>query len=1036
MLLAFFATPVGAAPLPTNAASPAHATRTGCEVGDIAPAAGAPQVFVDALKQAGPWTSTARLALDPDGNVAFLASGQSAQRLAYAAGQAFPTGDYTLLFTGKAQIAIDGATVVASSAGRIVVHLEPSPVKSVRLRILATDSADPVRDVRLILPGFEKTYSTQPFFPQFVASLSGCDMLRFATWSRATTLVTSRVWPLRPRVSRATQAAPEGVAPEYEIALANAVGADPWFVLPVGATNAYVYGVADLVHRFLDPRLRPTFEYGDRVWNPGTPEYAYAQMAARNFRLGGGAAGPAVSWYSLRSTQVFAIVDRALGTDAPRVTHGLSVPGTQNSQADFVARAILSTVGAGHAAGALIVDARDSMGAATTFAVSKRSGGPALGWYPQGAARWAGVGMAPRPRVARMNIAFAVGADTTPVALHHATMRGRAPVQPPTSNIRGFKPLTAPAPAGATSDEAQYHNDVRRSGWNADEPTLNVANVASSNFGLVATLRTGANVLAQPLYLEDYPIRGARHNIVIVATEHNSILEFDAISGARLNAADLGPSQNSFDVGCLDIRFEYGISSTPVIDRSSGTMYVIAPIEPKPMEFHAMLHALDIATLKDKVPPVEIQATTTISNGTTISFDPQNQMNRAGLVWANNSLYVGVGSHCDNNPQAITGWVLRYDASLHQIGKFATIEDSTSYALSSVWMTGFAPAVGGSGNLYVITGNGDFDADHGGKNFGESVLRLSPDLKKVRDYFTPANWNDLNNGDTDFGSGGIMLLPPQQAADPYTAVAMGKFSTLYLLNRENLGKVQSNDAGALQSIPNTGFGVWGGPAYYSGPAGQFVYYQADGSPLLAFAVGENNNGVPQLKLTSTGSSNAGYGGSLPVVSSNGQKPGTAVVWLVNRSRPLQLEAYDATDLSHLLFQGQAGTWENTQNNGFVTPLVAAGKVYVPSSGVISVFGLGHKAGAIGSGAMTAGATSVRQLHGTIVGVAGNLLTLRLRDGRIERIDIAAARSARHAGVLPVGRAVVVYGLIGSDGKFHATSIGHTSQNAKNWSKDN
>ncbi|HEU5478287.1 MAG TPA: hypothetical protein VFU90_00570, partial [Candidatus Tumulicola sp.] len=417
-----------------------------------------------------------------------------------------------------------------------------------------------------------------------------------------------------------------------------------------------------------------------------------------------------------------------------------------------------------------------------------------------------------------------------------------------------------------------YHGGPLRLGWDQHERQLTTTNVADE-FGLLQTLTVDGNVLAQPLYLEHFAPLGGR-NVVIVATEHASIYEFDADTGAQINMVNFGPSQSSRDVGCLDIRPEYGITGTPAIDLSTQTMYVVVASEPSKNVFKTRLHALDIATLADKITPVDITASETISNGTQLKFDPQDQMSRSSLVLANGSIYVPIGSHCDANASAISGWLLRYDSGLHQIGAFATIEDSTNYLLSSIWMTGFAPAVDADGSLFAVTGNGAFDANMGGKNYGESVLRLSPDLTTDIDYFTPSNWSSLNGGDTDFGSGGIMLLPTQQGSVPHVAVAQGKFSTLYLLNRDDLGHVHTGDTGALQHISGTGGGVWGGPAYYGGPTGQFVYYQAGGAPLSAYAVVNNSQGVPQLQLSSTGPSYAGYGGSLPVVSSSLQKPGT------------------------------------------------------------------------------------------------------------------------------------------------------------------
>jgi len=1021
-------------------ALPASA-RVGSEPAWVAPGRQTLIVFVDALKQSTPWLSASPLAEDGDGQVTSLGARQTASRLIYAAGQLHPTGNYTLLYDGAGLFDFDGANIVAHGPGRAVVSVT-SPTAQLVVHLVAIDPRDPARNIRLILPGFESSYATQPFLPHYVRSFAGTETLRFGAWSDAQFDTQSSVWPLRPRVSRVTQAMLAGVAPEYEIALANATGADPWFVLPVGATDAYVFGIAALAHGLLDPRLHPIFEYGDRVWSAGSAENAYARMAARNERLPGDASTTALEWYAMRSVQVFSVVDSAYGRDARDVAHVLSLPSANGAVAAQADRTILTFARAAQHAQMLAIAADDQTGLANSVTIATSVDGPRQIWQLTSDDRLVGLGMASRaPVIPRPDLAFAAGPDIT----QPTQDSNRRTISRPFVNTLAFAHaaiapahLAAPSLAGALNstsmDELTYHNDLFRTGWNRNESILNTTNVASSGFGHIFTLPVDGDVLAQPLYLHQYPLPAGPRDIVVVVTEHDSVYEFDADSNALINRANLGTSQSSSDVGCEDIRPEYGITSTPVIDRTLGRIYLVAQTEPKPFVFHTKLHALDIATLKDQIPPVEITASTVLSNGTVIKFIGQNQQNRTSLAESGGSVYVGIGSHCDNNPGNIVGWILRYDASLNQTAKFSTAEDTDSYLLSSVWMTGFAPAFDEKGDVFVVTGNGSFDADHaGGKNFGESVLRLPPDMSKVTDYFAPANWNDLNNGDVDFGSGGVMLLPRQNAAVPFTAVAQGKYSTLYLLDRSRLGHVKSGDAGALQSIPNTGNGLWGGPAYYSGPTGQFVYSQSDSAPLLAFSLAVNGSGVPQLALSSTGTSNAGYGGSLPIVSSDGQQPGTAIVWLIDRSSPLKLEAYDATDVSKLLFQQAAGSWSNPQNNGFLTPLVANGKVFVPSTNQVQVFGLIGSRSVFPAPNAAPSAGVERRLTGIVMRVSADSLTLRLRDGRLIVLDIAPARAARHLGVLPLGRAVVVYGWIDKAGTFHVASVGHTSQNPAAWS---
>jgi len=486
------------------------------------------------------------------------------------------------------------------------------------------------------------------------------------------------------------------------------------------------------------------------------------------------------------------------------------------------------------------------------------------------------------------------------------------------------------------ADETTFHNDGSRSGWNPTEPVLTAANVGPKHFGLLQTLQVDGVVLAQPLYLYQYafPTQGT-HNVLLVATENNTLYEFDADTYALINSRNFGTAQNSNDVGCSDIEPIYGITSTPVIERSSDTIYLVAATEPSPSSFVSTLHAVDIGTLQDQQTPVPISASVKMSNGSTINFDPQNEQSRTSLAFASGALYVGIGSRCDNNAGNIVGWMLKYDTSLNQVASFATAEDTTRYLLDSIWMTGYASAIDASGNIFSVTGNGAFDAATGGHDYGESAIKLDPNLTGVQTSFTPGNWKHLNAGDTDFGSGGIMLLPTQQSSTPNVAVAMGKDSNLFLLNQDNLGGL----AQPLQEIRTHGGGVWGGPTFYSGSTGQFVYYQTGGGPLVAYAVSANKNGVTKLSQSASGPASAGYGGSAPIVSSNGQQKGTGIVWLVQRNKTLRLQAYDAENVGRMLFEGKAGTWANPENNGFVTPLEANGKVYVPAQGTISVFGV-------------------------------------------------------------------------------------------------
>jgi hypothetical protein len=513
---------------------------------------------------------------------------------------------------------------------------------------------------------------------------------------------------------------------------------------------------------------------------------------------------------------------------------------------------------------------------------------------------------------------------------------------------RGFHPKAAlglkRVYSSTPTDVLRYHNDNYPTGWNKSETDLTPATVGSASFGQLTTLNVDGNVIAQPLMVSNFQMPDSTtHNVLIVVTGHDTIYAYDAQTYAVLWQRSMGKAQSSDDVSCNDVVPEYGISSTPVIVRNgnAATIYLVAATEPAPFSFHTKIHALDLGTGADVTPAVEVKPQASLSTGGVIHFDPQNQWSRASLAFNNGSIYVGIGSHCDRNAGSISGWVLRYDTNLSLTGKFNTIEASAGYELSSVWMAGYSPAIDPNGNLYAVTGNGNYNLGRGMKGYGESVISLTSDIKKTPiGTFTPSNFQNLNENDTDFGSGGAMLIPvrPGQVAPPLL-VAMGKASTLYLLDSTHLNGLEGhNGYQALQKF-QIGNGCWCGAAYYVGPGSGanagIVYYQADGDVLRSFRVG--TGAAPRLVPLATGTTGAGYGGSFPVVSSNGSARNTGVVWLIRRGNTEQLEAYDALSLGDPLFAANAGSW-NT-GGPFLSPLVANGRVYVPAYQTVTVFGL-------------------------------------------------------------------------------------------------
>jgi hypothetical protein len=291
---------------------------------------------------------------------------------------------------------------------------------------------------------------------------------------------------------------------------------------------------------------------------------------------------------------------------------------------------------------------------------------------------------------------------------------------------------------------------------------------------------------------------------------------------------------------------------------------------------------------------------------------------------------VGFGSSCDAMGNTVHGWVFAFDkTTLRTTAVLNTASSSSSSNLGSVWQSTYGLAADADGNVYFATGNGSFDADSGGSDFGESVVRTTPSLT-VADYFSPFDESDQSNADQDIGSVGVMLLPNFTGSTAELAISGIKAGTMYLLNRENLGKFNASADRSLQDVTleNSDDSLYGGPAYYNG----YVYWGASGQPMDAFALHLGTH--PTLTLSSqSANSFPGEGGEIPSVSSNGTVAGSAVVWATTRpgqGGTIELYAYDARSLGKLLWHGDVGVWR-ASGGAFLTPTVADGHVFVGGS---------------------------------------------------------------------------------------------------------
>ncbi|HVW09702.1 MAG TPA: PQQ-binding-like beta-propeller repeat protein, partial [Bryobacteraceae bacterium] len=366
-----------------------------------------------------------------------------------------------------------------------------------------------------------------------------------------------------------------------------------------------------------------------------------------------------------------------------------------------------------------------------------------------------------------------------------------------------------------------YQYDLARTGANTNEVILNKANVNPNAFGLLYTYPVDGTIYGQPLYVANVNIPGkGTHNVVYVATENDSVYAFDADSGA-----DGGPLwQDTFassgvmpvpssDVSCQQIDPEIGITSTPVIDLSRGSIYVVA-MTLENGNYVQRLHALDLATGAEKTnSPVEIQATYpgTGEGGSTLVFDPRNYKQRPGLLLLNGVVYTSWSSHCDIG--AYHGWLIGYDGgTLQQVSVYNNTPNGNQ---GSFWDGGAAPAADSNGNIFLVSGNGSFD---GAQNLGESYIKLSSaGGLGVADYFTPFNYASLNGADLDTGSAGVALIGDEagSAAHPHLMTGAGKEGRIYLLDRDNMGKLSTS--GSDSQIPQSVLGdmpsEFGNPAY-------------------------------------------------------------------------------------------------------------------------------------------------------------------------------------------------------------------------------
>src|ERR1700683_2075779 len=439
-----------------------------------------------------------------------------------------------------------------------------------------------------------------------------------------------------------------------------------------------------------------------------------------------------------------------------------------------------------------------------------------------------------------------------------------------------------PEPTHAQVSVTMERNDLSRTGANLNETTLNTSNVNVNQFGKLYSYTIDGSVFAQPLYVPSVVIPNqGTYNVVYVATMNDVIYALDAdsnaVNGGVLWKVDLRnpaagvtaiPIANIVGSNSLNIVGTVGIESTPVIDLTSNTIYLVArtmEVSGSTTNYVARLHALDITTGAEKFGgPVVIQGSVPGSgqgsSAGTLPFSSLCQNQRSGLALVNGLIVFSWASHEDDDDWH--GWVMAYNATtLQQTSILCTTPNGQK---GGSWMSGRAPVVDSSGNLYYATGNGDWD---GISSFGDSLIRVSTTNQtlSVADYFTPDNYAYLQSSDLDFGASGPLLIPGTSLL-----ITAGKTSNFYVVQSSNLGHEVTGDTQTVQNFA-LGGSIKGGPAFWNrttGAGATLYVWPAGSSPLQAFQFsGSSFNTTPLSETTFLTPS--GYTDAALSVSANG-----------------------------------------------------------------------------------------------------------------------------------------------------------------------
>ena len=532
-----------------------------------------------------------------------------------------------------------------------------------------------------------------------------------------------------------------------------------------------------------------------------------------------------------------------------------------------------------------------------------------------------------------------------------------------TSNADNSKSATVTIGVTDLAGMTTYHNNLSRNGTNVREYALTTANVTTSSFGKLFTCSVDGAIYAQPLWVPNLAIGGGTHNVIFVATTHDSVYAFDADVSPCVTywrKPLLGAGETFVDhseVHTGDIQPDIGIIGTPVIDLASKTLYVVSKSEDTgtacipSSACHQRLHGLSLVDGSEKFGgPATIDASITVSgtgdgsNAGVLAFNPLTENQRPGLALVNAVVYVSWASHGDNDPYH--GWVVGFSAGHLGVAPVAVWNSTPNlvagFAQSrgGIWMSGGAPAADSSNNLYFLTGNGSFDADSGGSNYGDSTVQLSTASGlTVTGYFTPDNQLNLNTDDADHGSGGAAILIDQPTGPvQHLLIGGGKDQILYLVNRDSLGGFDPATNHVVQPL-SVGQSIFSTSAFWN----NCLYIAGSGGQLKQFTF-NTTTGQFGISPAHASANSFGFPGATPSVSSTGGST-NGIVWALDSHQyctqqvpvcgPAVLHAYDATNVATELWNSSQAAGNRDQAGNavkFTVPTVANGKVYVGTRG--------------------------------------------------------------------------------------------------------